>query len=254
MTVHRIVRLRETVSTNSDAMRLARAGEPLPLWVVAETQSAGRGRSGRQWISAAGNLHASIAFRSTAPLNEAGALSLVAGLALHDAVHSLSRPAPIPGLRLKWPNDLLIGTAKAGGILVESTTDPGGAGFIAVAGFGLNVAAAPAGLGRSVTSLADHVAGATAEAALQALVPAFDRWLAAWNNGAGQGVVLKAWIDRSGPLGEFLSINTLEGAVYGAYAGLTDKGGLRIDCGGTIREFTYGDVALVTDAGKNGPA
>lgn len=250
--MHRIIRLSDTVSTNADAMRLARNGEHLPLWVVAERQSGGRGRSGRGWVSLPGNLHTSIAIDSHASLTQAGELSLVAGLAFYDAVRALIPPGALP-LRLKWPNDLLIGTAKAGGILVESATRAGETGFIAAIGFGLNIVSAPGDLGRTVTALADHISGTDADGALRALMMAMDANLSLWDEGRGFDRVREAWLAASGPLGEAISINTLEGQVGGAYAGLTERGALRIDCGGTVREFNYGDVALVTEAAKDRP-
>ena len=96
MTGHgpRIIQLDETGSTNADAMRLALAGEPLPLWVAAKRQTAGRGRAGRSWISGAGNLQASLAVVCAAPLGSAGQLSLVAGISAFDAVRLTSALAP----------------------------------------------------------------------------------------------------------------------------------------------------------------
>ena len=122
---HRIIVLGETGSTNKDAMRLAFSGEPLPLWITAERQTDGRGRSGRTWVSNAGNLQASLALTCQAPLKSAPELSFVAGIALIEAVRATSPLAETIHLRLKWPNDLLIGPAKAGGILVETTTARG---------------------------------------------------------------------------------------------------------------------------------
>lgn len=247
------VRLSETVSTNRDALRLALAGENLPLWVTAETQTGGRGRSGRIWVSQPGNLHASVAIRSAAPLPQAAELALVAGIALYDAVQSLSPLAKNVALRLKWPNDVLIGTAKAGGILVESTSALGEPGFLAAIGFGLNIVSAPGDLGRAVTALGQHIAGASADAVLDGLMITTERTLGVWDEGRGFGRVREAWLMRAGPLGEAISINTIEGRVTGAFAGLTKTGALLIDCGGTLRDFSYGDVALVTDAATDRP-
>ena len=157
---HRIIELSETGSTNADAMRLALSGEVLPIWVIAEHQSAGRGRAGRAWVSEVGNLYASLALTADAPRQKAGELSLVAGIALVEAIRAISPLAQTCGLRLKWPNDLLVGAAKVGGILVETTTARGepsfhkGHGFLAVLGFGLNIATCPAELGRATASLA----------------------------------------------------------------------------------------------------
>lgn len=239
-------------------MRLAQAGEVLPLWVLAETQTGGRGRSGRAWVSTAGNLHASVALSSHAALRHAAELALVAGLALYDAVQSVYPPAGGSRLRLKWPNDILIGDAKVGGILVESTSVPGEPGLLAVIGFGLNIVSAPGDLGRAATALTHHLADhppknspPKADEVLTALIDSTEHWLGVWNAGIGFAAIRTAWLDRSGPLGEAISINTNGGLVQGAYAGLNDSGALRMDCGGVFRDFSYGDVALVTDAAKD---
>src|SRR5688572_23177692 len=120
-------------STNEEALRLSRAGEREPLWVVAKTQTAGRGRRGRTWVSEPGNLYASLLLGDPSPPDRFPELSFVAALALHDAV-----TARIPGLAgrvaLKWPNDLLIDRNKFAGILIE------GEGTTVVIGIGVNCA------------------------------------------------------------------------------------------------------------------
>ena len=73
-------------STNEEALRLARAGERAPLWVAAKTQTAGRGRRGRTWVSEPGNLYASLLLSDPSPPDRFPELSFVAALALHDAV------------------------------------------------------------------------------------------------------------------------------------------------------------------------
>src|SRR5260221_3894918 len=73
-------------STNAEALNLARQGERGPLWVVAERQTAGRGRRGRAWISQSGNLHASLLLTAPAPAEHWPQLSFVAALAIHDAI------------------------------------------------------------------------------------------------------------------------------------------------------------------------
>lgn len=244
----RLIRLTETTSTNADALRLALSGEPLPLWVTAQSQSGGRGRSGRSWISDPGNLHASAAIRCHAPLSSAGQLALVAGLAAYDAVYDVC-PLARTGLRLKWPNDVLIGTAKAGGILVESTTPPDSTDFLAILGFGLNIASAPSALGRAVTSLAAFQSVTPlVDTVLEHLIASLERWCAVWDNGSGFAAIRKGWLERAGPIGEAITVHAGDTLVSGTFAGLCSNGALLMSCGGVMREFNYGDVALVTDA------
>jgi BirA family transcriptional regulator, biotin operon repressor / biotin---[acetyl-CoA-carboxylase] ligase len=257
---HRIIRLTETGSTNADAMRLALAGEALPLWVMAERQSAGRGRSGRAWQSETGNLHASLAFAAQAPLNRAGELSLVAGIALIEAIRTISPLAQTIGLRLKWPNDLLIGTAKAGGILVETTTargEPtfhGRSGFLAVIGFGLNVATCPDNLGRAAASLAEMGIPVSPDDMLSALADQTDTWIARWDNGRGFDGIREAWLAHAGAIGEAITIQTASGPLTATFQGLAPSGALLAEVAGRIETITYGDVALIGPSGEgNGP-
>jgi BirA family biotin operon repressor/biotin-[acetyl-CoA-carboxylase] ligase len=248
----RILHLGETGSTNADAMRLALKGEELPLWIVAERQTAGRGRSGRSWVSLEGNLYASVALCCSAPLENAGQLSLVAGISIMDAIRANTELASDAGLRLKWPNDVLIGGAKAGGILIESTTARGSPGFLAVIGFGLNIASAPDDLGRAATALSRHGRVPSARDVLESLIERLAYWLDRWNAGLNFAEIREAWTKRAGERGEPITINTLQGTVSGTYQGLTESGALKAEVAGKILEFSHGDVALGGAPALNG--
>jgi BirA family transcriptional regulator, biotin operon repressor / biotin---[acetyl-CoA-carboxylase] ligase len=248
----RILHVSETGSTNADAMRLGVAGEALPLWVVADLQTGGRGRAGRKWVSEKGNLHASLALCSRAPMEKAGQLSLLAGISIIDAIRSTMDLAPGTELRLKWPNDILIGFAKAGGILVESTTLREGSGFLAVLGFGLNLVAFPDAVGREATCLARHGTPPDSRTLVTVLSERITDWLETWNCGKNFSAVRKAWMDRAGPIGEPITINTKTGTLAATYRGLADTGALLADVDGNVREISYGDVALVGEIARDG--
>lgn len=241
---HGVVRLTETESTNKDAMRLALRGEPLPLWVIADRQTGGRGRQGRAWTSISGNLHTSVAISTAAPQEVAGQIALLAGLMFFDAVAVSTGLGASDGLRLKWPNDLLIGHEKAGGILVESmlaTRD--GDRMIAVIGFGLNIVHIPE-LDRPVTSLNLHGKQASAEFIRAALAECCDTWLDRWDEGRGFTLVREQWLARGGAAGEPITINTGHGRVTGTYQGLGATGSLLVQTANGLEEFNFGDVAL----------
>lgn len=247
----RVVRLTETASTNADALRFALAGEALPLWVSAERQTAGRGRAGRSWLSEPGNLQASLALTTMAPLQRAGELSLVAGIVLIDAIKSMTPLAERLPLRLKWPNDVLIGPAKAGGILVETTTARGEPGFLAVIGFGMNLATRPEALGRDATALSDHGVDFTPDVLIDSLAAKASNWLAIWDEGRGFEAIRNEWMKRAGPIGEKVTINTSSGPRAATYRGLAPSGALLIDGGNGEETISYGDVMLVSGTGED---
>jgi BirA family biotin operon repressor/biotin-[acetyl-CoA-carboxylase] ligase len=124
-----------TDSTNTDALAAARSGAPHGSVHFADEQLAGRGRGDHAWHSAAGEgLYASVLLRPPIPALRLPLLPLAAGLAVAEAIRVVA------GLTvdLRWPNDLLLGPRKAGGILVESKITDGAVDF-AVVGIGLNV-------------------------------------------------------------------------------------------------------------------
>src|SRR5512134_351376 len=99
---YRLLRMETVDSTNAEAKRRAEAGEPGPLWIWSARQSQGRGRGGREWISQHGNLFASLLIRLNVPLNVAGQLALVAGVAAYDTIAKLISYEGRSELLLKW--------------------------------------------------------------------------------------------------------------------------------------------------------
>jgi BirA family biotin operon repressor/biotin-[acetyl-CoA-carboxylase] ligase len=247
-----VVAFAEIDSTSSEAMRRAGAGERGPLWIRADRQLAGRGRAGRAWASEPGNLYASLLLAPTCPPSATPQLSLVAGVAVLDAVRSAELAlgsAEVPGLRLKWPNDVLIGTAKLAGILVESTTI--GDRLAAVIGIGINLLSSPAAAARPATDLSAHGIRLSPDAMLNYLSVALAAAYMTWDEGRNFAAIRSAWLMRAGPSGERMSVNTGAGQVEGEFAGLDDGGALLLrEADGTMARFTFGDVALAGGQGR----
>ena len=247
-----LLRHDEIDSTSAEAFRLLALGLDGPFWVTATRQTAGRGRSGRQWTSEPGNLYASHLFSPDAPSALLHHLAFVAGIAAHDTVAAgLAEAGIAADLRLKWPNDLLADGAKIGGILTEASTQ--GGRTVVVIGIGLNVTHAPAIAGRPTTCLAALGAGGSAGTLLPALAAALDRWLTIWQEGRGFAAIRAAWIAHGPALGQPLTVSDGPGRAnspapglrQGRYAGLDSDGALLLtDEAGAFSRVTYGDVTL----------
>jgi BirA family biotin operon repressor/biotin-[acetyl-CoA-carboxylase] ligase len=176
-----------TGSTNADLVAAARAGTPDRTVLIAEEQTAGRGRLSRTWVSPPGSgLYLSVLLRPQAvPVARWGTLALVAGVALARVAREVAGVDAV----LKWPNDLLAGPerAKCGGVLSEVAAD----GTAVVVGIGVNVAhlpvEVPPGVGAlPATSLADAGARIIDRTTLaDALLVAFDELEAAWRAAGG---------------------------------------------------------------------
>ena len=235
--------LPETTSTNAEAMAVALDGVPPPLWVWAGRQTKGRGRLGRDWDSPVGNLYASLFLQPGCPTQAIGGLPLVAGLAAREAISTLTGGALAQQLRLKWPNDIMLDGAKLGGVLIESVVLDAGSRIVVI-GTGLNLASAPSGLERSVTSLEARGFFVAPEQALNALAEATLRWLEIWRNGAGFTQIRASWLRYAVPLGAPMSVTVGRDKVAGRFAGLDETGALRLHQDGRERTITAGDVAI----------
>jgi len=128
-----------TDSTNSDTLAAARSGAPHGSVYFADEQRAGRGRGDHAWHSAAGEgLYASVLLRTPIPAARLPLLPLAVGLAAAEAIRAVAGLTIGHNIDLRWPNDLMIGPRKVGGILVESKISGGAAEFIVV-GIGINI-------------------------------------------------------------------------------------------------------------------
>lgn len=245
----RSVTLDEVASTNTEAFERARGGERGPLWVVARRQTQGRGRSGRQWTSDEGNLHASLLQRLACSPGVVHQLSLVAGVAVVDAIGAAAGDRKLPGLRLKWPNDVMIGEAKCAGILAESQMDNRSSEVVAVIGVGINLVSHPNDLQRATTDLAAHGVDAAPEEVLGLLAQSMQRWLGVWDCGNGFARVRAAWLGHGGRAGESLAVDTGKEKIAGTFVDLDADGALLMRDGhGARRRVTFGDVTLAPSA------
>ena len=229
----------ETGSTNADlAARLA-AGETLRAghWLVADRQTAGRGRLGREWSGGAGNFMGSCVVRPGPGDPPAHTLALVAGLAVAAAVAPHVPPPAAP--MLKWPNDVLVAGAKLAGILLERVGDA------VIVGVGVNLAQAPGIAGRATTALARFgpAPGRDAFAAnlAAAMADEIDRW-----RRHGLAALIARWGAAAHPPGTLLTVTTANAApLTGRYAGLSEDGALRLALAdGTAHTVHAGDVTL----------
>jgi BirA family biotin operon repressor/biotin-[acetyl-CoA-carboxylase] ligase len=234
----RHIALAETGSTNAEALALARSGERGPLWITAARQTQGRGRRGNAWFSLAGNLHASLLLTAPCTPEKAPQLSFVAALALHDAV-SVCAPQVAPMLALKWPNDLLLASAKVAGILIEGESD---AVFAVVIGFGVNCAEHPEGMPYPATDLAAAGSKVAPAALLEALTAAMEQRLAQWSRGVGFAAIRADWLARAAGLGQEISVRLPEREFTGRFEGLDEEGGLLVMQPGGVSAVRAGEV------------
>lgn len=225
-------------STNAEALALARAGERGPLWITATTQSAGRGRRSNRWVSPPGNLYATLLLIEPSPPPQTPQLSFVAALAVHDAVAARA-PQLGPLLKVKWPNDLLVGQAKVAGILIEGESDPA---FAVAVGIGVNCATHPNDTSYPAIDLAATGALVAPDALFTALSTAMEERLAQWNRGQGFAAIRGDWLKRAAGLGEMLQVRLRERELSGRFEGLDETGRLLLKQGGDLSTITAGEV------------
>jgi BirA family transcriptional regulator, biotin operon repressor / biotin---[acetyl-CoA-carboxylase] ligase len=228
-------------STNSEAKRRVAAGAFSDGWLVAETQSAGRGRLQRTWISPPGNLFATALFREPGAMPVAARLPFAAALAVSDVALMFASQADV---RLKWPNDVRVSGAKLSGILIE--TGGSGAQTWVATGIGINVLHAPDGAGQSATSIAalrgDTVV--TADMVLESLRNAFANRLSTARGGFAK--LRDQWLQRAEGLGTQIRVTAAGVPIEGTFEDLDEHGALVLRLpDGSRQIIRAGDVSLV---------
>lgn len=230
-------------STNAEIFRRLDAGARAPFVLLAERQTAGRGRRGRVWASPfAENLYCSVALRVDGGMSQVEALSLTVGLAVAKALQSCG----IGGARLKWPNDVLVDGRKISGILLELVGDPADVCHVVI-GIGINVnmaVDAPAVIDQPWTSVRQCLGRMLDrnELAAELLLQLRDCLSIHWQRGfAGlraEWEALHAWRGRP------VALTAGNNATLGIVLGVDERGAIRLSVDGVDRSFSGGELSL----------
>lgn len=236
----------EIDSTNDEAARQLASGRAAPFAVIATRQTNGRGRLGRVWHSAAnGNLYVSVAFRPQVAPERMGAFTLWMGLNLCELLTNFAKVAP----GLKWPNDILFGNRKAGGMLTEARIDADQIRDL-VFGLGLNINS-PAGewpgeLARRAISLAEITKAPLDFNRLTAAL--LGRVLLAYESfadGSYTNTFADLWHRYDVLRGKPVALIEAGRRHHGTVTGLDDQGALLLrDVHGRTQRFRAGEVTL----------
>lgn len=230
-----------TNSTNTVASRLAQQGAPEGTLVIADEQTAGRGRLGRPWVAPHGTcLLFSLLFRPSLEARRAQGLTMVCGLGLRQAVRGVTG---LPA-QLKWPNDLLLHGRKAGGMLTELSAQAGHLDYV-VAGIGLNVNVDAAQLPPEfhATSLLTELGHSVSRVAL--LQRALEEIEARYHELQAGVWPLQEWAAALDTLGQRVRLNTTQGALDGRAESVDEEGALLVrQDDGSVRRVLVGDIGL----------
>lgn len=239
----RIYHFFKTDSTNRVALELGHAGEPEGAVVLAEEQTAGRGRAGHSWHSErAVGIYVTLLLRPKLAPVQAPLLTMMAGLSAHAAVEAVTGLA----VDLKWPNDLMVRGKKVGGILTEMHADPGQVQFVVV-GIGLNVNQEnfPSEIVNLATSL--RLETGKAQSRMELLVRLLREFESDYNRFLREGVasVVKRFeVTSSYASGKRVRVTNGVESYVGTTAGLGPEGLLRVERDdGRVVTVIAGDVA-----------
>ena len=239
----KILRFESLPSTNTELARQASEGAGEGLSIVADEQTAGRGRLQRAWSSPKGaGLYFSILLRPTIPPDQWPLITLMAALAVGDA---LSDACDV-NTDIKWPNDLLSGERKICGILAESVETPTGRAVIIGIGINLTADAYPIELADVATSVAEASARTPErESLLAALLRALSRWYSLLQEIDGPSKIVAAWTSRSSyASGKPVQVANGDEVWQGITRGVEPDGGLLLETTDGMRLVRAGDVSL----------
>jgi|SRR5882724_923872 len=247
-----IRRVHSLASTNSEIARLALEGAEEGLCIVADEQTAGRGRLQRQWISPSGaGLYFSILLRPLAATDKWSLLTLMTAVAVAETLRVTGSSEP----DIKWPNDVLLNGRKVCGILAETVETPSGRAIVLGIGINLTATAFPPELAVTAISLEEATGQRVErETVLAALVSRLRHYYELFQQGS-HGQILDEWRQRSSyASGKLVRVATGEEIIQGVTRGLEADGALRVEtANGAIKIVHAGDVTALRPYEQSSP-
>jgi BirA family biotin operon repressor/biotin-[acetyl-CoA-carboxylase] ligase len=236
----------EISSTQDAAKELARKGAEQGTVVIAETQTQGKGRKGREWFSAPGQgIQISVILRPRLKPAQSIQIPLVAGVAVAQAIIEVTPLKP----KIKWPNDLIVARKKVGGILTEMNAEIDRIDYV-VLGIGLNVNTPPAlfpkGIGEIATSLAEELGEPVSRVRLlQSFLLEFEGLYGEFTT-SGFQTIRERWKAMSNTIGAWVELSDMDGGkMEGKILDIDTDGALLLQKrNGSIERILAGDVTL----------
>jgi BirA family biotin operon repressor/biotin-[acetyl-CoA-carboxylase] ligase len=236
----RILFLEEITSTNDEARRLASLGEKEGTVVIAATQTKGKGRLGRRWISPPGGLYISIILKPYVSMQRLPLITMFTAVAIARTIRGLAKIEA----EIKWPNDIVISDKKVGGILCEASKRT------IIVGIGLNLntnlGLLPSILKKQVTSIKFETGAIVdRDRVIKILLEEFDRLYRDFLH-RRQNEITAEWSSLCQTLGRKVKIDTVKGGTSGIAEKIGDRGELRVRCSdGKIKKINPEDVIKV---------
>jgi BirA family biotin operon repressor/biotin-[acetyl-CoA-carboxylase] ligase len=225
-------------------MEMAASGSPEGTVVIAETQTGGKGRLGRKWISPKGNLYVSVILRPDVPLQKAPLITLMGAVAVATAIRTTC------GLEagIKWPNDILVAGKKVSGLLTEMSAEQDRVRHT-VLGIGVDVNMELETLPSEVRALVTTLAAASGRTIdrtvlLRQLLRDLDRWYRIFLSNGPE--VLREWRSLNLTIGNRVAVSGAGETLEGLARGIDEEGRLVIGLDdGTVRTVAAGDVTIL---------
>ena len=220
-------------STNDETKQLVSSLHGEKIVVTAQTQTQGRGRRGRNWISPLGNLFFSLGLEFE--LNKLSDLVLISSLSLRNTIQFF---VPQEDVKLKWPNDILLNDCKVSGMLIERADDT-----YWIVGMGVNLKEAPnvSRLIYPATCLAKYHADVSRISFIKVFLKNFEQILNQWH-AHGIEPIISAWLAHAKSLNETISVHLENKEIVGIFRGVDNHGSLLLETAGEICNIYAGDV------------
>jgi BirA family biotin operon repressor/biotin-[acetyl-CoA-carboxylase] ligase len=205
--------------------------------VQALSQTSGRGRQGREWVSPVGNLYMSLLLYPECDAAKAGQMSFVTAVAVSAAIDEYIEPGHLK--TLKWPNDVLIDGKKCAGILIESVLGKDGVVDALIIGIGVNIVAPPEGsIGVAQVSGGKQVPiHPFRDKVLHELEETYRQW-----KHQGFAPIRTRWLKQAHGLGDIITARFAKDEAKGIFKGIDDKGALLLDIEGDTKNIAAAEI------------
>ena len=231
-------------STNLEAKRLITSGVRGNLVILANSQKTGYGRKKRNWVSAEGNLFASIVSFPKKQIENWQQVSFIAALAIYQAIQEVAREQGVDiEPTLKWPNDIYIGDSKLAGVIIETIANAKGDLSSLIVGIGVNTRSSPRLENYLTTCLLQHSIIVSPIDLLGKLVYWYDNYYSKWES-QGFFKIRELWMKKAYKRNDIITVSDGTKRVVGKFVGLDSSGSLQIQiAGGQVCSLSVGDVS-----------